>query len=674
MVKQKTPNHPSIQIIAPTKDENRYRYRLRAAGNDHNAYLTYELPRKSDHRTILLVNGSHPILSGDDRSEYDRLTQRISESIKRFLGAKNIVNRIADGEFANLPNVRIAIHKYGPVPVYVLPQKFQVQYFGEDVNVQIGIYPNLTASQNGGKHVSLRLPFATTKAEFVRSLSLGLGPMFQRYLEDVGEGMYDIKHHLPLPGIFDRAKEIEGILAESIKSKLDSVIPSQHVLRHPRNEDEILVKQLFELEKDWIFTARYARQFALYFLNELYRVIGVESRSTSYLGGFKNIQTEFDALLGSGYVKTARSQLPLVATLSKAIRAYNDHDYDTLKEIEVHNEPLWVQRFVQFSRFIAALHHEKLAPTSGRIFISYHHDVPVVEVLVGQIVDYIKANFRNRVEILSVKERGAGVKFKSLIRARIWLSDTVGEIVPKQTESLAGGVKDYLWIAREAEYGLLLGKGVIYLVENGIDEERILNDFMNGERSEGLIPTNARVPQVLRQRLIDSFTDRTRANFTVSTSDITHQYLNPAVRDVIHDEAEKAIKRRHRDVLLGFYRQFPEGARRTLKHIQELVPYPKELTKQALISKLVTKRRELYPNERVAERALINAWNMAKNRSLLINGRSMSLMKLLDRKKYSGYLREILKELRPDLEKHEILAWEKELLRSVVSQEDSSSL
>lgn len=675
MVKdRKSGNNPSIQIIPPTKEENRYRYRLRAAGNDYRGYLTYELPRNSDHRTILLVNASHPFIASENQAEYDRLIQRISESIQRIAGAKNIVNRLAEGEFANLPNVRIAIHKYGPVPVYVLPQKFGIQHFGDDIEVQIGVYPHLKSLKSGSQ-ISLLLPFLTTKAEFVRSLGIGLGPLFQRYLEDVGEAMYDIKHHLSLPGIFDRAKEIEAILAESIKTKLDSVMPTKLTFEHPQSEDEKLVKELFERESDWIFTARYSRQFALYFLNELYRIIGVESRSTSYLGGFQNIQTEFDALLGNGYVKAWRSELPLVATLSKTIRAYNDGDYDTIKEIVVHDEPLWVQRFVQFARFIAALHDEKLAPMAGRIFISYHHDVPVTEVLMGQIIDYIKSNFPNRVEVLSVKERGAGVKFKSPIRARIWLSDTIGGIVPRETEAISGGrVKDYVWIAREAEYGLLLGKRVIYLVETGMDEERMLYDLRNGEPSESLIPTNARVPEYLRKELIDSFTQHTRANFTVSTTDPTKQHLDPNIRDVIHAEAEKAIKRRHRDVLVGFYRQFPEGARRTLKHIQELVPYPTELPKQALIRKLVAKYRNTYADDKRAEKALTNAWNLAKHRALLINDRPMSLIRLLKKKNYTGNLREILKALRPDLNKAQILTWEKELLRAVVSQEDATSL
>ena len=119
----------------------------------------------------------------------------------------------------------------------------------------------------------------------------------------------------------------------------------------------------------------------LYFLNELYRMIGVKSRSDSYLGGFGAIRDEFNALLGKDYVKNALRELPLVAVLSRALRAYRDGDNDTLKEINVDGETLWVRRFVQFTRFVASINREQLPPTTGRIFISYQHDVPVTEVL-----------------------------------------------------------------------------------------------------------------------------------------------------------------------------------------------------------------------------------------------------------------------------------------------------
>src|SRR5215218_5238308 len=101
------PNHSSspFVIIPPTKDENRYRYRIQASGNDYSAYLTYQLPRKteSDDRSVLMVADPQPFIGSEHKVEYDRLVELVMETVGRFTGVKNIVNRLADNEL-NLPN------------------------------------------------------------------------------------------------------------------------------------------------------------------------------------------------------------------------------------------------------------------------------------------------------------------------------------------------------------------------------------------------------------------------------------------------------------------------------------------------------------------------------------------------------------------------------------------
>jgi len=186
-----------------------------------------------------------------------------------------------------------------------------------------------------------------------------------------------------------------------------------------------------------------------------------------------------------------------------------------------------------------------------------------------------------------------------------------------------------------------------------------------------LIPADVRVPEWLQERLLESFTEYTRAMFTVDTTQTSEQDLDPSVIRAIHGEAEQAIERRHNDILLGFHRQFPEWARRTLKHIQETVTYPKAATKKMLASQFYIKYKSSYRDEKAAEKAITNTWNLARYRALLIGEKSMPLMRLLDGRKYSGNLRQIMKELRPDLDKTNIDEWERRVLKSVVLDYDS---
>jgi len=172
-----------FKVTTPTKEELRYRYHVLASGLSYVGYLTYELPARSYERTIIMVNGSALVgkLSEWQRNEYSRLVEFVSEAAGGSTGIKNIVNRLAEKEFANLPNVSIAVHKFGPVPVYLLPESYIVKPFGEDVEVQIGLYPAVKPRRRAGGRVPFpSLPFLATKSEFVRSLNVGLGLMFQR--------------------------------------------------------------------------------------------------------------------------------------------------------------------------------------------------------------------------------------------------------------------------------------------------------------------------------------------------------------------------------------------------------------------------------------------------------------------------------------------------------------
>jgi len=137
------------------------------------------------------------------------------------------------------------------------------------------------------------------------------------------------------------------------------------------------------------------------------------------------------------------------------------------------------------------------------------------------------------------------------------------------------------------------------------------------------------------------------------------------VREVIDREAARALERRHRDIVIGFYKQFPESARETLKHIQELVPYPLSATKAALARKLHERYQQDYPTPKAADKAITIAWALSRERALMINGTPMTLMTLRRQKMYSGNLRPILKQLRPDRSSHEIETVEKRILSKI---------
>ena len=152
----------------------------------------------------------------------------------------------------------------------------------------------------------------------------------------------------------------------------------------------------------------------------------------------------------------------------------------------------------------------------------------------------------------------------------------------------------------------------------------------------------------------ESFLDNLHVTFTRQTSE--QQSLDDNVRDFFKHEVQRAIYRRHQDIVSGYLQQFPRPIRRTLRHIQELVPYPKKANKKSLAAKLSATYRDVYRDEKDAAKAITQAWDSSKQRTLVVDGRPMSIMRFSNGS-YSGNLNQILAVLRPDLTKKVITDW-----------------
>lgn len=664
-----------FEIVSPRKDESCYRFGVSLPGGTQRGYLTYELhPDKPHNRNLLLLNGSQDLLTPDQRREYQNLVDMLSVSRRgeRTARAKSIVNRLVEDDL-RLAGVRVAIHKFGPVPVYVLPEAYPVIMDEQPLAIQLALYPVL------GRSGQARLPFAPEfmagKLEFVRALQIDFDRLVQRYLEDVGECFFDIEHHLSLTKVFERAKEVETILGESIESKLVIAIPSEESWRFYRQGKTLdpvaeEVCHLFDARTDAIFTARFARAFALYFLNELYGLIGVGSRSAEYIDSFKSIIRTFDARFRSGWYKEAtRERLGHLKGLYEALRAYRDREFEDLERIS--GETLWARKFIDFAKFVAAVSRFstefELAPEVGRIFVSHHHSVPSTEILRAQIQAWLRVEGRGMVSALFFKSP-PGPPIRSSVKRLIWMSDSIEVIVPREPVPIGGSVKkSYSWMALEAEHGLLLDKRLLYLTEEGFDLGLVLQDFKLLD-ADFLSPT-ATIPREERlRRLSESLRDRIFAPFKLHDVDSTADLLDLRVREALTREIEEVVYSRHVEIIEGFYKQFPEKNRETLARIQELVPHPMKKTRSWIAKELHRVYPESYRSEEYAAKAVLSAWNLARARVLMLGGKREQLVQLSDRKFYSGRLREILRHLRSGAADSEILKLEKRILKSILPE------
>lgn len=642
-----------LEILHPRKEESCYLYRVRNAANVRRGWLTYEIyPQKPESRTLLLIKGSEGLLEGKNLQEYAGFRDHLQrEASGRVRSAKNIVNKLADGDIS-LPNVRVAIHRFGAVPVYVPPFEYKTEFDSDELVIQLALYPSLRKKHTRREG---RAEFLSNQTEFVKALGLETSRLMQRYLEDVGECFYDIEYHLDLAGVFERAMEAERLLAESIKSKLEASLPSRaSLLALDRGQVtdpfQRVSCQFFKEKTDTLLSARYARNFALYFLNELYKIVGISSRSEKYLNEFSAIRKEFDSRKGEGYYEEAtRDNLDDIRTLRRALQAYHRKDYDQLNGIA--SDVPWVDRFIEFSQFISGLHKFTadfgLSPEMARIFISHQHEVPVAELLREQIEDWSRAGDQIWTKVLFFKSP-AGPGIRSAIRRLIWMADSVNAVTPEKPFPIYGGAeKNYSWIGIEAEHGLLLRKRLLFFVEDGADVNKVQADFRGLSLNDLLAPRASIRFEDRIEGLINALRDNVFANFDVQRFSQSSESLDARALEALKAGTKEALLRRAESIIIGFLGQFTSPVQLTVSRMNRLATYPQMRPKVWFARKLVMQYPSSYNDEKSASLSVTRAWEQIKKRNLRIRDKEHRPLGLYKQRYYSGHLAMMASELLP---------------------------
>lgn len=648
----------NIEILPPKPSDSCYDYRVRSGGITLlNSRLTYELyPESPNHRNLLLIKDTRGLLTEDQHREYDELVRHLEDSQKtRFYAAKSVVNVIAEGSL-KLRNVRVAIHRFGPVPVYVPPGRLPTVFHGKKIEVSLAFYPRLKKSKKtDGNRKEGMAEFFSSKKEFVTSLELKTGRVFERYFEDVAEYFYDIEFHLGLTDALEKAKHIERILAESVKSKLKVCIPSCEALQafdrdkskdsfEPSNQTSC---RFFRDHTDLLFNASFARNYALYFLNELYRLVGISSRAEQYRTRFGEIEKEFDDRTYNRYYEEAtRHRLDEVGTLWRALVEYPEGNIGLGNPGSV---PLWVERFVGFAQFVADVRRlsieKDLTPETARVFLSYHHNVAVSEALRSKIETWSKNEMGGAVRVLHFNAP-PGPNLRDGIRRTIWMTDSVHPIVPSNlTHDSEKTGKDYKWIGIEAEHGLLCGKRPLFLIERGTDLQRIKDQFGQLTVEELLAPLATETIDRRLERLLNCLGNHIHCDFSLFSTDPTQ--IDPQVSDALKRGVKEDLLMRCKNLILGFLGQLTPEAQRTMVRIQQLAKYPNTKTKQWLAQKLFERYEREYRKQERAGKDVTNTWNQVRNRSLHIKGKNYTLMVQPKKGQYAGDLTAIAKALLP---------------------------
>jgi hypothetical protein len=659
-----------------------FRQEIEFDGNRVRGYLTYGIGHwRSNDRNILLVEDREALVPTGLTPEFDsfarRLDLQVQEGGGRFYGDKSFVNVLIDNP-QEFPHGGVAIHKFGPVPVFLLPERHPVQRDGQVIQVQIGIHLNKYRSKQPEQRY-LQL-FSGSTPEFLRSLRTDLALIFRRYFEDVAASLFDLEIDCGLLRVFEEAKLIEEIIGQSIQSKLKLAIP--------KDEDWQLYKkgkkktrseagldndawnrcEFYERNRDVLIQASYTRLTFLYLLNELYQYIGINSESESYLDDFRKLRAFTDLQFGEGFLDDLIKSNPDLEQLQSILKAYGRNRIDLIANLD--SQTYWVQRVLGFVRFLDSLRQEKISPIQGRIFISHHHNVPSTQVFKRRIEDLIAKSFSHQIEILSVEEPELGERFVETIKAKIWQSDLLIGIIPADSTPIGSHeASNYLWIACEAEHALLLGKPVIFMIEAGVDNDKVLKDFAN-ESMGFLAPDSRKIGRAAN--LVDCYQKTVHIrNIPANSTSLDATAFPEATRRSIIRNVNKVLESRHNDILNGYFQFLSESTQQYIRAIHEAIPYPDRRQKSALANLIIARNKSLNLTSDQVKKAIDSMRKSLGERLLNFSGRDLEIISLHNRREYVAKLKEVLHLMRPDYNEAQLNEWLERLIDQLPSFQSS---
>jgi hypothetical protein len=413
--------------------------------------------------------------------------------------------------------------------------------------------------------------------------------MFSKYLEDVAEHFHDIENYLPRTDVCRRAKQAETVLKQSIEQKVQLVMKYAHANVDARLHP--LANKVWSNYSTAIVTAALARVFALYMINELYRLLGIKDKSHKYEQDWDRFSEVFSNLypdFGFEDLFQGGSELFLLReTRAHYLAHSNDTDFEALYAQAESRGIQWVQRFVAFTRFVASLRRESPSIGTGRLFLSLQHNVIAAADLYRSVIGYVAEkpliNGQPGVQVFSVNDESPGADIERLVKTRIWLSDVLLAVIPNGWEHAANGQdKNLSWIVKEVDYALLLEHLLRLFVEEGVQEEQLVDAF---EIEIDLIaPTHGRYEHDQRKerRL------RQLRNVTGTFVFRADTKLNRDLQAQIDVIVREARERHTRDVLIGFFRQFDDP--QMVAKILSLTDFPQ--TKKWICTHIADVRRK----------------------------------------------------------------------------------
>jgi hypothetical protein len=661
---------PNLTIIPPDETQPRYRYNIqRAGGQSVSAALTYDLLKPNSSRSLLRINATLARgLFPENADELAILQALVQSKRQENLGNLSVIKGVVCDIFGQdqpLPGVTVTNHNFGAVPVLVIPGEYSLPHEPEQL-VRVAVYPGMQRGKSGN------LPVAPAKADLLRSYRHHLDVLLRSYLEEVAAEFHDIRTFASRLDVFRRLKNVETVLAESVKPKVADIL--DHAETKKDAELYKLARAVWERFGLQVTVAALARAYALFFVNQLYGFLGIQDVAEKYTSQYEHYEGRCQTLLGfEAFKDTIESTSTDLGVLDECWRLYHvGGNVDFSGPLQRASNRAWLREFVAFAEFVDGIRGQHFGPTVPHIFVSAQHRVGAALKFAEQVERYLERRAHNGVPpavLTRVHNEPPGGSIERLVGQRIWSSTSVIGVIPKEWANGDDGNRANLgWVAREADHALILKKKVHLFVEANTPRDAIHREF---ERDvDYLVHGKGRIDPVARR---DRLTEHVKGIVNGSFHFSNQNDLDGKARDGVDHAVEQAREAHGRTLFHGFMAQFERDDQETIARVLLVARYP--MKKKELVPKLAIAakyRRDFFPQfpteaeKSQAESAFRRAYGRQRKRLLVMNDGELVPLIEQSKQKYKGRLREYLRYLRPEQKDKQIDAWHSDLLRPYV--------
>jgi hypothetical protein len=461
--------------------QHRFHWEVEYRGACKPAFLTYVLLQPEDRyrRTLAVeVRQSDFVqdwLKGSALETVRELEQLIrkkrSKGLRRTGAAKAVAIDIFKGN-VSLPNVDIAVHKFGAVPVYVIPDSTsRVTIFDQDRDCRVGIFVSGSAPVADAD----RKLGPVNALELLRSLEIRPDLTFLRYLEDVGEYAADLQSSGNWASLFRLGRKIEEVLGASVASKIDNAVllyahslPTDGEDSAVRNAARVEASAVLARDREMLWKFSSARILYLLVLNQLYRSIGMldecDRFSQEYEDNWKNY---FDSIEQRELARESDGALADLHLVWTALNAADAVEQLSQLQREPQDRRRWLNRLIDFASFACRIARLQLDAASTKVFLASRH-TDKMRGIRRDASSVLDEHFQEQAQILFVESNQAGFPFADELEPKIWLSDALLACYSSRRTQTSELFPDRDWVSYEVDRARRYGLPIAMFKDNSI--------------------------------------------------------------------------------------------------------------------------------------------------------------------------------------------------------------